>query len=114
METLPGFYEDIDVVLIASDADAGPSMFGEASLMGIPSVSTNIGWPSQVIQDGINGFIVEKDINLMVEKIETLYKNRQLLNEMSMRIRTDFQKEFNKQEMIARWENIFNTVLKIK
>lgn len=114
METLPVFYEDIDVVLIASDADAGPSMFGEASLMGIPSVSTNIGWPSQVIQDGINGFIVEKDIDLMVEKIETLYKNRQLLNEMSMRIRTDFQKEFNKQEMIARWENIFNTVLKIK
>ncbi|RDI58375.1 glycosyltransferase family 4 protein [Flavobacterium glaciei] len=114
IETLPSFYEDVDLVLIASDADAGPAMFGEAALMGVPSVSTNIGWPSQVIQDGINGFIVEKDLDKMVEKIEILYNNRSLLEEMSSRIRTDFQKEFNKQEMIDRWKILFTSVLNIK
>ncbi|MVO07725.1 glycosyltransferase [Flavobacterium sp. TP390] len=111
IETLPDFYEDVDVILIASDADAGPSMFGEASLMSIPSVSTNIGWPSQVIQDGKNGFLVSKDIDEMVKKIEILYHDRLLLNSMSKRIRNDFQKEFNKTEMIERWENIFNSLL---
>jgi glycosyltransferase involved in cell wall biosynthesis len=114
METLPNFYEDVDLVLIASDADAGPSMFGEAALMGVPSVSTNIGWPSQVIQDGINGFIVPKNLDEMVEKIEVLYKNRSLLQAMSERIRSDFQKEFSKQEMIDRWQILFTTVLNIR
>jgi glycosyltransferase involved in cell wall biosynthesis len=114
METLPDFYEDVDLVLIASDADAGPSMFGEAALMGVPSVSTNIGWPSQVIQDGINGYIVEKNLENMVDKIEILYKDRTLLEQMSKRIRTDFQNEFNKQEMIDRWKALFTTVLNIE
>ncbi|WP_224490270.1 glycosyltransferase family 4 protein [Robertkochia flava] len=113
METLPDFYEDVDVVLIASDADAGPSMFGEASLMGVPSVSTNIGWPSQVIKNGVNGFIVEKEVDEMVEKIELLYNNRSLLEDMSNRIRTDYQIEFNTEDMVSRWDNIFKTVLEI-
>jgi glycosyltransferase involved in cell wall biosynthesis len=114
IETLPGFYEDVDLVLIASDADAGPSMFGEAALMGVPSVSTNIGWPSQVIQDGINGYIVEKNIERMVEKVEILYNDRSLLEQMSERIRTDFLEAFNKQDMIDRWKVLFTTVLNIK
>jgi glycosyltransferase involved in cell wall biosynthesis len=114
MATLPDFYEDVDLVLIASDADAGPSLFGEASLMNIPSVSTNIGWPSQVIQDGINGFIVDKDIDMMVEKIAFLYNNRYLLEAMSGRIRNDYQKEFKKYEMIDRWKTLFINVLNSK
>lgn len=112
IDTLPGFYEDVNVVVIASDADAGPSLFGEASLMEVPTISTNMGWPAQVIQNNINGFIVNKDIDEILDKIEQLYLDRELLNSMSERIRVDFIKVFDKEEMVDRWRVMFNEVLK--
>ncbi|MGR7813245.1 glycosyltransferase [Lacinutrix undariae] len=111
METLPNFYEDVDIVVIASDADAGPSLFGEASLMDVPTVSTNVGWPENVIKNNVNGFIVEKDINEIVDKIEQLYLDRVLLNSMSKRIRKDFIEIFNREDAVGRWRTMFNEVL---
>lgn len=111
ISTLPYFYENVDLVVIASDADAGPSLFVEASLMDIPCVSTDIGWPKEVIINGINGFIVSKEIEEIVNKIEFLYLNREVLNSMSNRIRKDFIKVFDKNIMISNWKQLFDEVL---
>ncbi|MEO9021803.1 MAG: glycosyltransferase [Ginsengibacter sp.] len=113
-ETLPRFYDEVDVVLIASEADAGPSLFGEASLMDIPSISTDIGWPHEVIKNNINGFFVEKKIEAIAEKIVALYEDRPLLFAMSSRIRKDYLNKFNKPDMVNKWRNVFNEVLKDK
>lgn len=110
-ETLPRFYDEVDVVLIASDADAGPSLFGEASLMEVPSISTDIGWPHEVIKNNENGFIVEKKIDAIADKIIFLFENRQVLYDMSKRIRKDYTEKFNEHEMTVRWKNLFNEVL---
>lgn len=111
ISTLPFFYEDIDLVIIASDADAGPSLFVEASLMDIPCISTNIGWPKDVIINGVNGYIIEKEICEIVNKIEFLYHNRDILDNMSKRIRKDFIEVFDKQIMISNWKKMFDEVL---
>lgn len=114
METLPRFYDDLDVVIIASDADAGPSLFGEASLMEIPCISTNIGWPREVIRNKENGFIVAKEIKDIANRLAQLYEDRQLLFNMSKLIRNDFITVFNKDQMVNNWKEVFNTVLKKK
>lgn len=111
IETLPLFYEDVDIVVIASDADAGPSLFPQASLMDIPCISTNIGKPKEVIKDGINGYIVNKDVDEIADKIESLYLNPKLLKKMSNRIREDFIAIFDKKEMVEEWKRMFNEVL---
>lgn len=111
METLPMFYENVDMVVIASDADAGPSMFGEASLMEVPSVSTDIGWPHEVIQNGVNGFIVKKDVHQIATKIIELYENRELLYTMSKQIRNDYLEVLGKDKMIEKWRYMFNDLL---
>jgi glycosyltransferase involved in cell wall biosynthesis len=112
METLPFFYEDIDVCIIASDADAGPSMYGEASLMDIPCISTNIGFPGDVIENGVNGFIVEKDVNQIAEHIIKLYEDRELLRNMSLRIRKDYLEKYSSEVLANDWRNMFTEVLK--
>lgn len=111
IETLPLFYEDIDVIIIASDADAGPALFGDASLMEIPSISTNMGWPHEVIKSGENGFIVEKDVEEISKRIIELYEDRELLFIMSKRIRGDYLAVFNTQIMVKRWKTMFKELL---
>lgn len=111
IETLPGFYDDVDVVVIASDADAGPSLFGEACLMDVPSISTDIGKPHEVIVDTVNGFIVDKNIEQISNRIIELYEDRELLFEMSKKVRADFLKVFNNIELAEKWRFMFNDLL---
>jgi len=112
IKTLPNFYTDIDVIVIASDADAGPSLFGEASLMEVPAISTDIGWPHEVIKNNINGITVKKNIVDIANNIIYLYENRDLLHRMSKQIRIDYLKVFDKNKMVNHWKKMFSEVLK--
>ena len=109
MDTLPDFYNDVDLVLIASDKDAGPSMFREAGLMNIPAISTKIGHPYEVIEHLENGlFVADNTVNEFVEKIIYLYDKRDLLIKMSNRIRRDVIDQLGVKRNIRRWQSIFN------
>ena len=87
------------------------SLFGEASLMEVPAISTDIGWPHQVIVNNKNGFIVEKNIQQIAEKIIYMYENRELVYKMSKQIRIDFLSLFNTKKMAQNWKDMFNEVL---
>jgi glycosyltransferase involved in cell wall biosynthesis len=111
MKTLPFFYQGVDLVVIASEADAGPSLFVEAALSGIPSISTPIGYPLSVIKNGVNGFFVERNVDAIAEKIVYLYNHRELLNAMKSRIRSDYINLFGGQVQAENWKRIFRATL---
>ncbi len=99
-EELYTFYTDVDLIIIASDADTGPSMFAEASLSNVPAVSTYIGFPKMVVQNNVNGVVVENNtIKDFAEAIETLYHHRELLKKFSNRIKQDYLAELENQKM---------------
>lgn len=113
IETLPEFYNDVDISVIASDADAGPFSFCESCLSNVPVISTPIGFPLEGIKDGVNGFIVEKDVQKIAEKIILLYENRELLNNMKKRVRNDYLNGIgNKEFRVQQWRKLFESVLK--
>jgi glycosyltransferase involved in cell wall biosynthesis len=111
-ETLPRFYDDVDLVIIASEADAGPSLFLEASLMGVPCISTKIGLVTEVLVDEINGFYVERNVDDIYDKLLSLYQNREKLFVMSQRIRQDFIMGIGGNQMKNKWLEMLNNVLK--
>ena len=94
-ESILHFYKDVDLVVIASEADTGPSLFAEASLSKVPAISTKIGFPKMIIEDGINGMIVNRDIEEMKNAIIKLYDNRNLLKSFSDRIKKDYLKQLD-------------------
>lgn len=104
------FYTDVDLVLIASDADTGPSMFAEAALSNVPAVSTNIGFPKMIIQNNINGIIVKKNtIEDFTKAIEILYKNRAILRKFSERIKKDYLAQLDNQKTANDLKKFFET-----
>lgn len=109
LDTLPRFYDDVDVVLIASNGDAGPSLFDEACGCEVPSISTRIGTPYEVIEHGKNGLLVERDVGQMADALVYLYDNRDVLFSMTRRIRADWLR--NVEQRPAKWIHMFDRVL---
>ena len=114
LKTLPRFFDDVDVVLIASVGDAGPSLFQEASLCDVPTVSNRSGWPGEVIDDGINGLLVDREISAMSEALVKLYDDRDLLFSFSNRVREDFLKHLGTEQLVKDWRDLFMYVLTLE
>lgn len=112
LRTLHKFYDNVDVVIIASVADAGPSMFIEAALRGVPSIANFSGMPREIIKHRVNGIIVNRDIVEYANALIELYDNRELLDSLSDNIVKDAIDFYNELDMIDRWDKLFEAVLK--
>ena len=108
METLPAFYNDVDLIVITSVGDSGPSLFSDACLSGIPSVSTRIGFPNIVIEDEINGFFIEPTKESLKSKLIHLYNNRNKLENASKIIREDYLRKMGNQVLLENWKKAFD------
>lgn len=109
--TLVDFWNSVDLALIASNADAGPSMFMEASLCGIPSVSTRVGMPLMVIEDGVNGVFCERNVEDMVNNIKSLIENHALYNTMRSSIRSSYIRKLGVEVQIENWKSLFQSMI---
>jgi glycosyltransferase involved in cell wall biosynthesis len=111
IESLAIFWQDVDLAIIASEADAGPSMFMEASLCGVPSISTRIGMPAYLVRDGENGLFCERNVKDISSKIAFLIDNPKVLRSMKACIRKDYIEKLGVEAQKQRWEKIFNAML---
>lgn len=111
LNSLADFWQGVDLAVIASEADAGPSLFMEASLCGVPSVSTKIGMPEYVIEDGVNGLFCERSIEDLSAKIKFIIEHPDLYSQMKSRIRQDYIMKLGKDIQVNNWKNLFKIVL---
>ena len=110
-EDLLSFYQDVDLVCIASSCDTGPFLFSDASLCSVPAVSTRIGFPNTVIKDGENGLFIERNKEDLKTAIKQLYNDRNLLQSFSSRIKEDYLKYFNNGLFINNLREFLSTSL---
>jgi glycosyltransferase involved in cell wall biosynthesis len=70
------YYNLLDVYLITSRTEGGPSSLLEAMACGVSVVSTRVGMAADVIEDGVNGYLAEiEDVDQLVGKVEILMNN---------------------------------------
>ena len=68
----------------------------EAMSFGIPAITTPVGSIPNMIQDGINGFIIKNgDIKLLTEKIVLLITNDDSRDKMGINARKTNQKNYD-------------------
>ena len=82
------FYSTADILLNLSRVDQWVETFGltliEAMAFGIPVIAPPIGGPSEIVNDGINGFLVNsQDIDKLETSLLKLIRNRALLMRLS-------------------------------
>ncbi|WP_120506576.1 glycosyltransferase family 4 protein [Rahnella bruchi] len=67
-------------------------VFLEAAIYGIPSIATDVGAISEVVLNNRNGLVVKEDIQKISQAIMRLYKDRELLSELSNNCISDVKK----------------------
>lgn len=66
------FYRSLDVYVCASRNEGTPNPCLEAAACGLPVVTTNVGNMPEFIVDGVNGLIVQRDIDDIAAKLRML------------------------------------------
>ena len=73
----------------------------------LPVISSNVGAVGDIIEDGINGFIFDsKNINQLVEKIETLISDSDLRMLMAINARKKITKKFTVLQAVEKLNKI--------
>ena len=78
----------------------------EAMSMGKPVIATSVGGIPEVIEDGINGFLVQPDVDSIVEKIVYLLENKDFALIMGMNAHETVKEKFT-------WKNAVNGFLEL-
>ena len=118
METqilLPGLVKDMDsvyrkaaMVVMTSDMEGLPMVLLEGKAYGLPLVAFDImTGPSDIIEDGVNGYLVEAfDLNIMKKRIEQLVDDAALRKWLSKNFAIGIEK-FTEETILNKWKDVF-------
>lgn len=118
-----GFQRDMKSVLERSHIMAFPSYYREgvpkslidACAVGRPIVTTNSIGCKDVVDDGVNGFLIPvKDSESLAQKLRILIENKDLRIQMGRAAREKAEREFDLENVVEKHLDIYNRILQEK
>ncbi len=99
------------VVAKDGDIDGIPTSLIEAMYLKTPCIGTSISGIPELIDDGINGYVVEsRNVGQLAERMELLLENKLLREKMGEESREKVEDEFavdkNTNKLISRWKEV--------
>lgn len=110
---LISLYENSDIFILPSYIEGMPMTILEAMASGLPVISTPVGGISEVIIDGINGFLITPgDYVDLANKITMLVENNELCKTMSVNNRKKIKKDYSWDITSMKISSIYSLLLK--
>jgi glycosyltransferase involved in cell wall biosynthesis len=110
-QEMPDFYNKTDVYICASITEGTPNPVLEAASCGRALLSTWVGIVPMLLQDGVNGFVIERDITDIRNKICILRDNRELCRQMGRVNRESIEREWDWSKRVLAFKEIFDFIL---
>ncbi len=93
-------------------AEGAPRKLIEPMALGVPCVTTDSGATREVVEDGVNGFVVpDGDLDQMVRRLQQLIVDRSLYRAFSDRCRETVAERFNIVKQADKLRTIFLTLV---
>jgi glycosyltransferase involved in cell wall biosynthesis len=108
------FWAACDIGLLTSFNEAVPYSIIEASLAGIPVVSTDVGSVREMIEDGVTGIIVAEEPDAMNDAIGLLSGHKDDRERMGSQARALALSKFTPQAMGDRHSELYEEALRIR
>ncbi len=111
-----GFRKDVqeilgitDILVLPSSREGLPMVILEAMVAGVIVVATAVGGTPELVEDGVNGFLVEYgDVEGLKKKLEDIVNaDSSRLNEVRQAARKTVEEKFSLEKMVAEHEGIY-------
>jgi glycosyltransferase involved in cell wall biosynthesis len=100
-------YEDIDLLICTSEAEAGPLGIFEAAACGIPVLSTKVGNVSE-----LQSLMTFETVEQAVEIIEYLNKNPAVLQEYLVKVTDEVRNNWSAELLISKyWKPVIDSII---
>ena len=103
-----------DAAILLSDNEAVPLAMIEAGLAGLPVIATNVGSMGDVVENGINGFLVDPIVKEIATKIAALSESPELRKNLGEKGKELARQRFSVETMIKRHVEIYSQVIQIR
>ena len=99
------------VVIVPSLSEAFGLVNIEAMSVGTPVIASNVGGISEVIRDGIDGFLVPpNEPKILADKICYIFQNPELRGEMGRNARLRFLNNFDQDQAVDNISEWFKSI----
>lgn len=104
-------YAAADVAVLTSDNEGMPVSLIEASLSGLPSVTTNVGSAGEVVVDGVTGRVVEATAGSVADALVELLSDEDLRSSMGEAAQEHSGKAYGVGRLIRDHEALYHRLL---
>ncbi len=109
---VPGTIRSWDIGVISSDSEGFCNSILEYMASGLPVVATSVGGNAELVQDGVNGFLVPAgDHRALAEKLCILLKDDRLRKDMGGQGRQIIARSYDWPRVIDRYESFYHEIL---
>ena len=98
---------NVDILVMTSDNEGTPLTVMEASYAGVPCIGTNVGSMSDIVKDGVNGFLVDPSAASLAIVLQELLENRQELTRLILGASKYAEDNFNIRNYVHGHEKLY-------
>lgn len=106
------YYTSASAAVLSSRQEGFGLVVTEAMECGLPVISFKTEGPSEIIQDGVNGFLVDNyDVSSFAEKIITLWEKPELRKKMGENAARRAE-DFSCKSILGQWKTLFDRLMR--
>jgi glycosyltransferase involved in cell wall biosynthesis len=112
IENIPEFWRSADIAVLPSYREGLPKSLLEAAACGRPIVTTDTSGCKEVVDEGINGFLVPvRDVQALAKALEKLILDEQLRKKMGAAGRLKVEQEFSDAIVLKQTLQVYKELL---
>lgn len=103
----------LDVLVLATWSEGMPMSIIEAFAAGVPVLATQVGGIPEMIEDGVNGLFIERNIDSIRQGLERLLYEPGLVERLREGARRTFLEKFNISAVAAAYDRVYDQALAV-
>ena len=108
---LASYYSAANVAVLSSDNEGLPVTLIEASMAGVPCVTTDVGSAGEVVLDGVSGFVVNREAQAIVEALVKLLGDETTRLRMGIDARKIAEERFGEARLADDYQRLYRGLM---
>ena len=106
------YYKQADIYVLPSYAEGLPMSILEAASYGLPIVATRVGGIPEIIDDGVNGFLIDPgDKGALTDRLLRLIENPELRSQMGRAAYQKVKEKFDVDTVVKQLDSLYQEFL---